>query len=383
MPAPIQAVQEITATEFRNYRSARIVPDGRSVLLTGANGAGKTNLLEAVSFLAPGRGLRRASLADAVRRAPEPPKPQGWAVAARVTAGHGATVALGTGIDPAQPGRRAVRIDGSPVSSQAMLAEHLAVVWLTPQMDRLFLEGSSGRRRFLDRLVFGFDPGHARHLSAYEQAMRERARLLRDGRFDDRWLAALEGRMAENAVAIAAARCHLTDRLRAAAAVATLADGPFPEADLRVQGTVEDLLADRPALAVEDAVRDGLGERRAIDAAAGVTTEGPHRSDLAVRHAAKDMPADQCSTGEQKALLVGLVLANARLMATERGAPPVLLLDEIAAHLDRHRRVALFTELRSMGTQAWLTGTEPGLFGEFLDDVVHFTIADGRIGSPP
>ena len=382
MPARIQAVQEITATDFRNYRSARVVAGGQSVLLTGANGAGKTNLLEAVSFLAPGRGLRRASLADALRRTAEPPGPQGWAVAARITAGHGGTVALGTGIDPAQPGRRAVRVDGNPVSGQAALAEYLAVVWLTPQMDRLFLEGSSGRRRFLDRLVFGFDPGHARHLSAYEQAMRERARLLRDGRVDDRWLAALEGRMAENAVAVAAARRHLADRLRAAAAAATLVDGPFPQADLRVQGTVEDLLAERPALAAEEAVRQRLAERRGIDAAAGVTTEGPHRSDLAVRHAAKDMPADQCSTGEQKALLVGLVLANARLMATERGAAPVLLLDEIAAHLDSHRRAALFAELRSLGAQVWLTGTEPVLFGPFLDDVVHFTIADGRVGGP-
>ncbi len=374
------AVSRLSVTDFRCYAEARLDADGWPVVLTGPNGAGKTNLLEAVSFLAPGRGLRRARL-DAVTR--RPAEGRYWAVAARVATPHG-EVAIGTGLDPATPGagRRTVRIDGRPAAGQAELGEHVAVLWLTPQMDRLFIEGAANRRRFLDRLVFGFHPDHAGQLSAYEQAMRERARLLKDDCRDDAWLAALEEAMATNGVAVAAARREVVGRLRGAAARAGFAAGdepPFPPAAVTVTGTVEGWLDEMPALAAEDALRARLRQTRRLDALVGGAAEGPHRSDLVVRHAGKDMPADQCSTGEQKALLVGLVLANARLLAGERGAPPLLLLDEIAAHLDARRRTALFEEVLTLGAQAWLTGTDAGLFAPFGDRARHYGIEDAQL----
>jgi DNA replication and repair protein RecF len=378
-PAPTRlAVTRLAVTEFRCYARAEIACDARPVVLTGPNGAGKTNLLEAVSFLAPGRGLRRATLGEVTRR--DAGATARWAVNARLTTPAG-EVRIGTGIDPdAPPGslRRAVRIDGE-AAGQAALGDHVVVVWLTPQMDRLFLEGASGRRRFLDRLVYGFHPDHAARLSAYEQAMRERSRLLKEGRGDPAWLGALEEQMATNGVAVAAARRELADRLRAAAARATLADGPFPPADLAVEGGLEAMLGERPALACEDTFRARLAELRRLDASIGGASEGPHRSDLTVRHAAKDMPADQCSTGEQKALLIGLVLANARLLAADRGAPPLLLLDEVAAHLDERRRGALYAEIRALGAQAWLTGTDAALFAPLGDGASHWRVEDATI----
>lgn len=373
------AVTRLTVTEFRCYAAARLEADERPVVLTGPNGAGKTNLLEAVSFLAPGRGLRRVPLAEVTRRAAGPAAR--WAVAARLTAPAG-DCAIGTGLDPeAPPGsaRRLVRIDGRTAASQAALGQAVAMAWLTPQMDRLFLEGPGDRRRFLDRLVFGFHPDHAGHLAAYEQAMRERARLLKEDRRDESWLAALEDAMAANGVAVAAARRDVAARLRAAVAAGGAEDGPFPQADLAVSGTVEDRLAESPALAVEEAMRRRLAELRRVDAVLGGASEGPHRSDLVVRHRAKDMPAGQCSTGEQKALLIGLVLANARLLAAERGTPPLLLLDEVAAHLDAGRRAALFEALLALGAQAWLTGTDAGLFAPLGDRALHVSIEDARI----
>ncbi len=369
------AVRRLTVTDFRCYDQARIETDRRPVVLTGPNGAGKTNLLEAVSFLAPGRGLRRATLAEVLRRQAAPDAV--WGVAAQLDTPRGA-VTVGTGCDPAAPAgtaRRLVRIDGRPAAGQAALGDHVAVVWLTPQMDRLFVEGAGNRRRFFDRLVFGFHPGHAGHLTAYEQAMRDRARLLKDDRRDAGWLAALEETMAANGIAVAAARREVLARLQAAGGVARFdggrGDTPFPRADLALTGTLEAWLDASPALAAEDTYRARLADNRGIDAAAGGAADGPNRTDLTVRHAASDMPAGQCSTGEQKALLIGIVLAHARLLAVERAAPPLLLLDEVAAHLDRRRRAALFEEILALGAQAWLTGTDRELFAA-LDRRAHF-----------
>jgi DNA replication and repair protein RecF len=376
-PAGRLAVTRLTLSQFRCYESARLDADARPVVLTGPNGAGKTNLLEAVSFLAPGRGLRRARLSEVERLGA--PEGQGWAVAARVTTPFG-EVDLGTGRDPSKgegSERRLVRIDGRPVRGQVALAEHVAVVWLTPQMDRLFVEGTSGRRRFLDRLVFGFDPAHAGRLGRYELALKERARLLREGSRDASWLSALENEMATTGVSVAAARRDLVARVQAAVDQGT---GPFPQAEVGVEGAIEDWLAAEPALAVEDGMRRRLADARRQDAESGGAAIGPHRSDLRVRHRAKGMPAAFCSTGEQKALLVSIVLANARLMAAERGTPPLMLLDEVAAHLDEERRAALFRELLDLGAQAWLTGTDAGTFAGLGGAALLLRVEEARVG---
>ena len=368
------AVTRLTLTRFRGYEHARLEPDRRPVALIGPNGAGKTNLLEAISFLSPGRGLRGAKLSE-IERIGSPPE-SGWAVAATVATPRG-SVDIGTGRDAAHEGdRRVVRIDDHPVKGQTALAEHVAIVWLTPQMDRLFLEGSSGRRRFLDRLVFGFDPAHAGRLSRYEHTLRERARLLRDGRFDDGWLSGLEDQMVTTGIAVAAARRDVVQRLRSACARAV---GPFPGADLAVEGTVETWLNDGPALAAEDSLRASLRASRRTDAETGGAAVGPHKSDLSVRHHTKDMPAGLCSTGEQKALLIAIVLANARLLAAERGAAPLLLLDEVAAHLDSDRREALFGEILALGSQAWMTGTDAAVFDPLGDDARRFRVEDAHV----
>jgi DNA replication and repair protein RecF len=377
---PALAVRRLTLTRFRGYDTARLDSDQRPVALIGPNGAGKTNLLEAVSFLAPGRGLRGAKLAE-VERIGSPPG-SGWAVAATLDT-PGGPVEIGTGrephLGPPRPtdrDRRLVHIDGRPAKSQTALAEHVAVIWLTPAMDRLFVESSSGRRRFLDRLVFGFDPAHAGRLSRYEHTLRERARLLREGRFDQGWLSGLEDQMATTGVAVAAARREVIQRLRAACDRAV---GPFPGADLAVAGAVEDWLDQGPALDAEDSLRRNLRDNRRRDAESGGATVGPHKSDLAVRHAAKDMPAALCSTGEQKALLIAIVLANARLLAAERGAAPLLLLDEVAAHLDPDRREALFGEILALGAQAWMTGTDASVFAPLAQEAARVFVDDARI----
>jgi DNA replication and repair protein RecF len=375
------AVSRLMLTDFRGYASLRLEVDERPVVLTGANGAGKTNLLEAISFLAPGRGLRRARLADIDRRVP-PARPSdrppgAWAIAASVAAAEG-PVQIGTGRDATSDSgeRRLLRIDGAPAKSHTALAEHLSLIWLTPMMDRLFVEGSSARRRFLDRLVYGFDPAHAARVGSYEQAMRERARLLRDGPADPAWLGALEERMAEHGIAVAAARRDVTVRLDA---VAGKTRGPFPGARLALAGTVEEWLEAMPALAAEDELRRRLAQARRVDAESGATTVGPHRSDFAVRHAETGMAAAECSTGEQKALLVAVLLAQARLQAGQRGAPPVMLLDEVTAHLDGKRRAALFGEIVALGCQAWLTGTDRSLFAELEGRGQFFGVADAVI----
>ena len=397
-PATRRAVLAIALTEFRSYAAARLETDGRSVVLHGPNGAGKTNLLEALSFLAPGRGMRRARIEDVQRRAYGAPTDAPWAVAVRLGTPDG-DVAIGTGreqqrLAAARPDgaeveddeesagdsaveRRVVRIDGVAQRGQSGLAERLGVLWLTPQMDGLFREGASARRRFLDRLVYGIDPAHAGRVAGYEQAMRERSRLLRDGRLDDRWLAAVEDAMATRGVAIAAARRDLLARL-AAADEARL--GAFPRATMSLTGSLDAWLAEGPALAAEDRLRAALAQSRRADAAAGTTTEGPQRSDLAVVHAARGMPAGQCSTGEQKALLIAIVLANARLQGELRAAAPILLLDEVVAHLDAERRGALAGAIDELGAQAWMTGTDSALFDAIRGRAMFVTVRDGALG---
>lgn len=354
--AAFSRLSRLVVTDFRSYARTEIALDGRPVVLTGENGAGKTNLLEAVSLLAPGRGLRGAAYAEIARQGGA----GGWAVAATVETRDG-PVRLGTGIEPgAEAARsRAVRIDGQPVTGAGALARHVRVVWLTPAQDRLFLEGASDRRHFLDRLVMGLDASHGTRVNAYERALRERNRLLADGTMDDAWLGGLESQMAEHGVAVAAARVETLARLRGAIEAAS--EAHFPRALLAIEGTLEEALAEKPAVDVEDEYARRLAASRARDAGAGRTLEGPHRSDLLVRYQAKDREARLCSTGEQKALLIGVVLANARLLAA-RATPPLLLLDEIAAHLDVERRRALFDEIVALGLQAFMTGTDPALF---------------------
>jgi DNA replication and repair protein RecF len=378
-PPPSGAVLSLAVGDFRCYRRAELSPEGASVVLTGPNGAGKTNLLEAVSFLAPGRGLRRAKLAEIDHR-PRPGEPAAgrWAVAASLDGPAGA-VAIGTGRDPdaeEEFGRRVVRIDGTPQRGPAVLADHAALAWLTPAMDRLFADGAGARRRFLDRLALGLDPNHARRVAAYDQAMRERGRLLQQGGADPGWLDALEATMAAEGVAVAATRRALVARLAVAAAEA--ADG-FPRPLLALEGELAGWLAAVPALEAEERLMRALAAARRRDAETGAAGAGPQRDDLAVVFAATGMPARLCSTGEQKALLIAIVLAHARLVAAERGRPPLLLLDEIAAHLDRERRAALFRAIRLIGCQAWLTGTDEALFQPLSGGARFYRVAEARI----
>ena len=364
------SIARLVVTDFRCYETARLELDARPVVLAGPNGAGKTNLLEAVSLLAPGRGLRRARIAEIDRRGGS----GGWGVAATVQSAAGG-VDIGTGREP-DGERRIVRINGANARGQTALADFVSVVWLTPEMDRLFREGASARRRFLDRLVFGFDPAHAGRVSAYEHALRERARLLRDSGGDDAWITALEETLAARGVAIAAARLDMVQRLDRALKSAR---GPFPGVALSVSGEVEDWLGEGPALAAEDRLGDALRASRAADAESGTARVGPHRSDLEARHLAKGMPAAQCSTGEQKAMLVAIVLGEARLQAAERGAAPLLLLDEVAAHLDGEHREALFHELCDLGVQAWLSGTDSETFAALGRRAQHVAVVDAAV----
>ncbi len=367
------AVTRLRLTNFRSYATLDLVCGEGSVALIGANGAGKTNILEAVSLLAPGRGLRRAAYADLGRVDGD----GSWAIAAEVAAPEGET-RLGTGVDPGagDAGRRC-RIDGAPVGSAGAFAAHLRLVWLTPDLDGLFRGPAGDRRRFLDRLVVAADPEHAGRASGLEKALRSRNRLLEDERADPRWLDAVERELAELAVAVAAARAETVSRL--AALIAETADpaSPFPSAGLALDGALETAVLSDPATAVEDGYRERLAAGRRRDRAAGRTLEGPHLTDLAVRHTLKDMPAERCSTGEQKALLVGLVLAHARLVARLDGASPVVLLDEVAAHLDPARREALFAALDDLGAQAWLTGADPAAFAEIGRRAQLFDVSGG------
>src|SRR5260370_13596778 len=373
-------VTRLVLTDFRNYRSARLDFDPGldpvPVVLTGPNGAGKTNLLEAMSFLSPGRGLRNARLSDIDRREAAAAEPaSGWAVAATIATRRGA-IAIGTGRSGAEGERRTIRIDGEPARSQAALGERLGAVWLTPQMDRLFIEGPAGRRRLMDRLVLGLDPAHAARVARYEQALRERSRLLRDGSQDPAWLGALEEIMGAEGVAVAAARRDTVERLDR---VCATAEGAFPRARLSLIGTLEGWLDTMPALAAEERFRAALAQSRASDALAGGAGLGPHRSDLGVFHAEKGIAAEAASTGEQKALLIAILLAPAGLQRAVRGEPPLLLLDEVAAHLDAVRRAAPFEVLAGVESQAWITGTEAVLFPQLGGAAPFLPVRDGAL----
>ncbi len=374
------AVFGLMLQDFRNYATLKLPSQGMPVVLTGPNGAGKTNILEALSFLSPGRGLRRAKLGDVTRQTASGGR---WAMHAELSSCIG-PVSIGTGLvetaGDEDSERRHVRINGEAASSANALAEYLDIVWLTPQMDRLFVDGLSTRRRFMDRLVYGLDGGHARRVGAYEKAMRERNKLLKSGGADPSWLGALEGQMAEHGVAVAAARRDGLALVEAGMALSEASgDGAFPRGRLAAKGIVEDWLAEMPALAAEEKLRRLLQERRFIDRDAGAATEGPHRSDFAVWHCAKDQAAAHCSTGEQKALLIAITLANARLIRERKGFAPLLLLDEVSAHLDATRRTALYGEILALGGQAWLTGTDLDLFKGLRERAEFFAVADGAV----
>jgi DNA replication and repair protein RecF len=362
------AVRRLTLTDFRCYQRLRVETDPRPVVLTGPNGAGKTNLLEALSFLTPGRGMRRAKISDIARHGAEDGAP--WAVAAQLHGPHG-PMDVGTGRQAGSE-RRTVRIDGQAAKAQD-LTRLVSALWLTPAMDRLFIEGAAGRRRFLDRLVLGQESGHAGHSAAYEHAMRERSRLLRQGGADPSWLTALEDGMAQHGVAMAVARRQTVSRLDAACGQGV---GPFPSARLTLAGDVENWLDHLSPAEAEQALRVRLYQNRPRDEAAGGATVGPHRSDMAVRHGDKNLPAGQCSTGEQKAVLVSIVLAQARVRTSMGGVAPLMLLDEVVAHLDETRRHGLFDELAGLNAQSWMTGTDAVLFQGLGDRAQFFRVED-------
>jgi DNA replication and repair protein RecF len=396
----VNGFSHLTLTAFRGFRDFTLEIEARPLVFTGPNGGGKTNLLEAISFLAPGSGLRGAALREVDCRLPanngaglNPGGARAWAVHARYQGCRG-EYKLGTGRDPKEElgaeettrDRRLCRIEGSNAKTQAAFAEILTILWLTPSMDRIFVERTSARRRFMDRLATGLHPEHPSRVSAYEQAMRDRARILRgdgpamDRAERDRWLGGLEAEMAAHAVAIAASRIETAEALNAAMADAV---GPFPRADLAIDGAVERSLADRSALQAEDLLRERLAAARDGDAASGITQWGAHRSDLAVTFQGKALgsaalDAASASTGEQKALLISILLSQARLQRARRGEAPVLLLDEVAAHLDPERRRHLYAEVLALESQAWFTGTEAELFRPLRDAAQFFTLRDAR-----
>ncbi len=372
-------VERVQLTSFRNYAQALLEVGPQPVVLVGANGAGKTNFLEAISLLAPGTGLRRAAFADIARAGGD----GAWAVAARLHARDGAHD-VGTGLSPGGAAERAgriVRIDGSTASSGA-LADLVEIVWLTPAMDGLFTGPASERRRFLDRLILCFDSAHGTRANRFERAMQSRNRLLADGVCQNAQLAGFELQMAENGVAMAAARVEALAALTGVIAERRMRDAgsPFPWAALAIDGTLEAELASHAAIEVEETYAAQLAETRERDRAAGRTLAGPHRSDLVVEHGPKGMPARLSSTGEQKALLLGLVLAHAELIAARRdGYAPLLLLDEVTAHLDESRRAALFGEIHRLGAQAWMTGTDMAAFAALGAEAQRLTVGDGQL----
>jgi DNA replication and repair protein RecF len=369
-------IRRLTLSNFRNYRAASLEADDRPIVLCGPNGAGKTNLIEAISLLAPGRGLRRATLEEVAFQEGD----GSWAVAAEVEGALGLAT-LGTGIEPAQDDdaatQRKCRIDREPVGSASAFADHLRVVWLVPAMDSLFVGAPSERRRFLDRLALAVDTQHASRVNALERALRSRNRLLAEPRPDPHWLDAVEHETAELAVAVAAVRAEAVSRMERV--LASRRESDFPPAELALDGWMEKLLPAHPALHIEERYRIVLRESRARDAAAGRTLDGPHVTDLSVVYMRKNIAASAASTGEQKALLIGLVLAHARLITEMTGSTPVLLLDEIVAHLDPGRRAALHAELAQLGAQVWMTGADPAAFAEVADRAAMIEVRSGRL----
>lgn len=394
------SLRKINISQFRCYEAVRLdltdtagakAPDislvreahGGIVVLTGPNGAGKTNILEAVSLLVPGKGLRSADILEMKNRSAGPEDL--WAISAEVETPSGLTVRIGTGLDrPSQSDaerivkRRLVRINGKNAKNQNELSGFISAVWLTPQMDRLFLEGASARRKFLDRLVYAFEPDHVTRINRYDKTMRERMKLLLLDRYDASWLSSLEAQMSGDAVSIAASRLALIQHLQQQVAGLGSAAPLFPQPHLALQGWTENAIATRPAVDVEDELKRKLSDARALDRAAGRTHEGIHRSDLLVSYAGKNMPADQSSTGEQKALLVSIILAHALMMQAEKGFVPIILLDEVAAHLDADRRQQLFDQLQSLQGQIWLTGTDEAVFAS-LQTAKFFRVDHGHV----
>jgi DNA replication and repair protein RecF len=370
-------ITSLTLTDFRSYDRAELRPDGRTAYLYGPNGAGKTNLLEAISFLAPGRGLRSASVQDVGRRASGEAQGRAWAVSVEALRPDGA-VRIGTGVESPAAARRIVRIDGEPAPPGRM-ADHVRPIWLTPQQDRLFLEAPGDRRRFFDRLTFAAEPAHAEAATAYEKAMRERLRLLEDGGADPAWLVALEAQMARWGALMATARARTLEALQLE--IDAREDRPFPQARLELSGEWEALaLQGCTPEEIEPRLAQALHRSRERDAAAGRSLTGPHRGDLLVFHREKDRPAGDCSTGEQKALILNLVLAQAaRLSRAESEPNPILLLDEVAAHLDRFRRAALFDEITALGLQAFLTGTDEALFLDLKGRALGVHVDNGAL----
>ncbi|WP_234053596.1 MULTISPECIES: DNA replication/repair protein RecF [unclassified Xanthobacter] len=370
-------IRKLALTRFRSYVSAHLVLDDGPVVLTGPNGAGKTNVLEAVSFLSPGRGLRRAQLADVGYQAPGDDAAGAiWAVSALVEGALG-EVRLGTGLEEAGAAQRRCRIDGEPASSATAFLDHLKVIWLTPEMDGLFTGPPSDRRRYLDRLVLAVDGTHGSRVNALERALRSRNRLLEDNGAP-RFLDAVERELAELAVAVSAARLETVARLAGEIAAHRDEASPFPFAEIALEGAVERLVAEMPAIEAEDRYRALLRDNRSRDRAAGRTLEGPHLCDLQVSHGLKRLPAARCSTGEQKSLLIGLTLSHARLVGAMQGLSPVLLLDDVVAYLDSQRRTGLFEALERLGAQVWMTGADPDAFCA-LRGAQRFTVSPGSL----
>jgi DNA replication and repair protein RecF len=369
-------IHRLTLTHFRNYRAVSFEARGDVVVLVGPNGAGKTNCIEAISFLSPGRGLRRANLEDVADNQGD----GSWAVSAEVEGALGLAT-LGTGIDApvadASVSRRC-RIDREPVASATAFGDHLRMVWLTPAMDGLFLGPAAERRRFFDRLVLAIDSEHSARVSALDRSLRSRNRLLEVRNYDGHWCDAIERETAELAVAVAAMRGQTAARLAAMLRARGEASA-FPSAEIALDGWMENALISEPATAVEDRYRDVLRNSRARDAIAGRTLDGPHLTDLQVVYAPKNMPARDASTGEQKALLIGLVLAHAGLVAEMTGITPLLLLDEVVAHLDPRRRVALFEDISKLGAQVWMTGADPAAFADVGSSGEIFGVDFGQI----
>ena len=372
-------IRRLSLTNFRSYHAAQVeLAQAGPVVLTGANGAGKTNLIEAISLLTPGRGLRRATLDELAFSEGD----GAWAINAEIEGMLGLAT-LGTGIDApageeAAPTRR-YRIDREAAPSATAFADHLRVVWLIPAMDPLFNGPASERRRFLDRLVLAVDAQHSSRVNALERSLRSRNRLLENTQSDAHWLDAVEHETAEVAVAVAAARAETAARLQAALAAAHDSAPGFPHAAIALDGFIEQLLPQHSAAEIEDRYRALLKDNRARDAAAGRTLEGPHRSDLSVTHVDKGVPAADASTGEQKALLIRLVLAHAGLIKDMTGFAPVLLLDEIVAHLDPGRRAALYDALATLGAQVWMTGADPAAFGDIAARAQVFEVRNGTV----
>jgi DNA replication and repair protein RecF len=369
-------IRRLALTNFRSYRAASLETGRDLVVLAGANGAGKTNLIEAISLLVPGRGLRRATYEEVAFSEGD----GSWAVSTEIEGMLGLAT-LGTGIEPPageEAARsRLCRIDREPVGSAAAFADHLRVVWLTPSMDQLFMGPASERRRFLDRLVLAVDAEHTSRVSALERSLRSRNRLLEEQRPDTHWLDAIEHETAELAIAVAAGRAETVQRLQGA--LAQRKDDTFPSAEIALDGWMEQLLPSHPAVEIEERYRAILKDNRPRDAAAGRTLDGPHLTDLAVVYAPKSIPAADASTGEQKALLIGLVLAHSSLLAEMTGFAPILLLDEVVAHLDPARRTALYDALGRLGAQVWMTGADPAAFADVASRADVFTVTPGRV----